>query len=120
MTDVAYFLDTYALAKFNAGDPAYKPYEEVDGILTIFNLAEFNWAFKRDNKQLADELTVHYSKNQVPVLVEDIIPAMNLRMKNKKLSIPDVIGYMVAKRFGVKFLTGDKEFEGMENVEFVK
>ena len=32
----------------------------------------------------------------------------------------DCIGYMTAKRLGVKFLTGDREFEGMDNVEFVK
>ena len=120
MTDSAYFLDTYALAKFNTGDTAYKPYENVDGILTIFNLAELNWSFKRDNKLAADKLTRHYAANQVPVLVEDIISAMNLRLQNKKLSIPDVIGYIVAQRHGIKFLTGDKEFEGMKNVEFVK
>ena len=32
----------------------------------------------------------------------------------------DCIGYIIAKRLGMKFLTGDKEFEGFENVEFVK
>ena len=41
-------------------------------------------------------------------------------MANKKLSIPDAIGYTVAKRLGIKFLTGDKEFEHMEDTEFIK
>ena len=32
----------------------------------------------------------------------------------------DCVGYVVAKRVGVKFLTGDREFKDMPNVEFVK
>ena len=39
---------------------------------------------------------------------------------NRKLFIPDAIGYTIAKSHGVKFLTGDKEFEKMANVEFIK
>jgi len=45
---------------------------------------------------------------------------MDLKIKHKDLSIPDVIGYIVAKRYGAKFLTGDEGFRNMENVEFVK
>ena len=36
------------------------------------------------------------------------------------LSYVDYIGYILAKQRNVKFLTGDKEFENMDNVEFVK
>ncbi len=32
----------------------------------------------------------------------------------------DCIGYVIARRMGVLFLTGDKEFEGLESAEFVK
>ena len=32
----------------------------------------------------------------------------------------DCIGYILAKNIGIKFLTGDKEFENLDNVEFVK
>ncbi len=32
----------------------------------------------------------------------------------------DCIGYIFAKQLGIKFLTGDKEFENLDNVEFVK
>lgn len=45
---------------------------------------------------------------------------MDLKVKCKDLSIPDVIGYIIAKRHGVPFLTGDSGFEGFDNVEFVK
>ena len=51
-----------------------------------------------------------------------IIEAMYFRAKNKnkKFSMADCISYFMAKNLGIKFLTGDKEFEGLENVEFVK
>lgn len=43
-----------------------------------------------------------------------------LQYKKRNLSMTDCIGYILAKKLGIKFLTGDKEFEDMENVEFVK
>jgi len=48
--------------------------------------------------------------------------AMLFRYKNKKrkLSMVDCIGYVMAGKLGIKFLTGDKEFEKLDNVEFVK
>ena len=47
---------------------------------------------------------------------------MEFRYKNKKkkLSMTDCISYFQAKELGIKFLTGDKEFQNLENVEFVK
>jgi len=32
----------------------------------------------------------------------------------------DCIGYIIAKKSGVQFLTGDEHFKDFENVEFVK
>ena len=40
--------------------------------------------------------------------------------KSRKLSYADCIGYIIARRYGLKFLTGDKQFSDMPNVEFVK
>ena len=45
---------------------------------------------------------------------------MKKELNKRKLSMTDCIGYMMAKQWGIKFLTGDKEFEDMENVEYVK
>lgn len=35
-------------------------------------------------------------------------------------SYADSVNYIAAKRLGIKLLTGDRAFTGMENVEFVK
>ncbi|MEK6860625.1 MAG: hypothetical protein AABY07_01520, partial [Nanoarchaeota archaeon] len=51
---------------------------------------------------------------------EIIKEAAKLKLQNKKLSMTDCIGYCLANKWGIKFLTGDREFEGLENVEFVK
>ena len=45
---------------------------------------------------------------------------MTMKSKNKQLSIPDAIGYIIAKKLNIKFLTGDERFRNFENVEFVK
>ena len=39
---------------------------------------------------------------------------------NRKLSYIDCIGYLVAIKSNLKFLTGDRQFENRTNVEFVK
>lgn len=120
MNEQILFFDTYAFFCVINGNPAYKKFEDIYAITTIFNLAELNFALKREKRDLADKITNDYSKFLVSTTVEDITEAMSFRIKNRKLSIPDAIGYTVAKRYQVRFLTGDKEFEKMPNVEFVK
>jgi len=116
-----YFFDTYAFFEIIHGNPNYKKYEEANVITTIFNLAELNYGLKKEkNKEIADEITEKYRVFLVDVTLDDIKEAMNLKIKNKQLSIPDVIGYIISKKFNAKFLTGDKEFKDMPNVEFVK
>ena len=115
------FLDTYAIFEFLRGNPSYKKYQEVIGITTIFNIAELNYCLKKEFGDLrADEITEKYAECIVPVLVEDVKSAMTFRHAHKGLSIPDAIGYIVAKRVGSAFLTGDEGFRTLENVEFVK
>ena len=45
---------------------------------------------------------------------------LDMKKKGKNFSYTDCIGYILAKKKRAKFLTGDKEFEGLSNVEFVK
>ena len=46
---------------------------------------------------------------------------MGCRTRRKvSLSYADGLGYEVAQRMEIKFLTGDEAFKGLENVEFVK
>ena len=42
------------------------------------------------------------------------------KLNKRNVSMTDCIGYCTALALGIRFLTGDKEFENLENVEFVK
>ncbi len=117
----AYFFDTYALIEIIRGSQSYKPYLDCKIITTIFNLAELNYNLKKEmSKEMANEHTEKFSEFVVGVSLEDIKQSMDLKSLNRNLSIPDAIGYTTAKRYSVKFLTGDSYFEKMDNVEFVK
>lgn len=116
-----YFFDAYAFFEIISGNPKYKIYAESEAITTIFNLAELNYGLKKKmSEESSDEYTDKYYQYAVDATLEDIKKAMDFKMIHKKLSIPDVVGYTVAKRLGIKFLTGDSGFEHMDNVEFVK
>ncbi|MFO8016080.1 MAG: PIN domain-containing protein [Candidatus Woesearchaeota archaeon] len=115
------FFDTYAFFEIIRGNPEYKRYEEAIALTSIFNLAELNYGLKKEfDKKTADKYTDKYTPFLVETNTENIKEAMSLKLNNKKISIPDAVGYTLAKKFGVKFLTGDKEFENMPHVEFVK
>lgn len=121
MSEAVFFFDTYALFEVMRGNPTYAPYVNLGAITTIFNIAELNYGLKKEmSVRAADELTAEYEPLIVEVTSEDVKKAMTFRLKHKDMSIPDVIGYIVAQRYGVPFLTGDEDFKDMIDVEFVK
>ena len=121
MTEEVVFLDTYALFELLWGNSKYEEYSGVTGITTLFNLAELNYGLKKDfSIAIADEFTSRFERLLVPLSVDDIKSAMSLRIKNKNLSIPDAVGYSVAQRLGIKFLTGDDDFKEFSEVILVK
>jgi predicted nucleic acid-binding protein len=117
-----FFADTYALLEIIAGNKKFDGYLEEKLITTRLNLMELYYALLREHKEKAG----YYYDFLIPfcVVVEDdtIKKAMKLKLENKKLkmSYVDCIGYVIAIENHVKFLTGDKAFRGMYNVEFVK
>ena len=116
-----YFFDTYAIFEVISGNENYLPYQDVKMITTIFNIAELNYNLKREkDKEIANGISDKYADFVVEVSLEDVKEAMDFKIKYKDMSIPDVIGYVVAKRYGAKFLTGDDDFKDLGNVEFVK
>ena len=119
-----FFFDTYAFFEIIEGNPNYQPYlKDIAIITTKLNLMELYYGLlKKFDKIIADK---HYDiliKFSIDIDDATIKDAMLFRLANssKNLSYIDCIGYLISRRNGVKFLTGDKEFSGMENVEFVK
>jgi uncharacterized protein len=64
----------------------------------------------------------HFQPYIMPLTKGMIIQGNILKVlyKDKRLSYVDCIGYVIAKRNGVKLLTGDKQLKDLDNVEFVE
>ena len=105
------------------GNSNYSKYFSEEVTITIFNLAEIYWSALND-LVLGDPNQIYEKYSQCVVEIPDDIlkEAIKFRKENKKknLSYTDCIGYIYALKKGMIFLTGDKEFQGMKNVEFVK
>ena len=121
--DVSYFFDTYAVMEIIRANKDYRKYTLSNIITTNLNLFElFYHVLKAVDEITAKSVLSKYSKFAVDFDNEVIAEAATFRFNHKKknLSMTDCIGYVVAKKRGIKFLTGDKEFEKFDNVEFVK
>lgn len=118
-----FFFDTYALIEIIKGNKAYKKYLDSPPITTRLNLMEvYYYLLKEKNTEIAEYYYNFYLPSCIQISNQSIKSAMKskLRLKDKKLSYIDCIGYILSQRINIKFLTGDREFKNMENVEFVK
>ena len=122
-----YLADTYALIEILKGNPRYKDYPAETLFTTEFNLLELSYALVRDFGVEDAEKILEIVKSSVSIISPGLyhyVLASEMRLRErkngKKFSLIDCLGYVVAKTMEMKFLTGDREFEGMENVGFVK
>ncbi len=119
-----FFFDTYALYEIYEGNENYKPYAfDVAIVTTRLNLMELHYVILlKKGKEIADSIYNQLAKFAIAIDDDIIKEANKFRAlnKNKKMSYVDCIGYTLAKFNGIKFLTGDKEFADLDNVEFVK
>jgi len=123
VTNNIYFFDSYAIVEIFLGNNNYSPYINSRIITTKLNVFEVYHGFLRDaNEEEAERFLQEYCQFVMDFSKEDIKEAAKLKIKHRKrnLSMSDCIGYALAKRLGIKFLTGDKEFKDFDNVEFVK
>ena len=87
------------------------------------NLFEFHYSISREfGQKKADETILKLKEISITIDFKDIEVASKFRIKNSKreFSYIDCLGYSMAINRNMKFVTGDKEFRDMENVEFVK
>ncbi|MEK6876761.1 MAG: hypothetical protein AABX63_05070 [Nanoarchaeota archaeon] len=119
-----YFYDSYAVIEYINDNPKFARYfEENAGSLAITNVMEIYYSslleagVEKANIIIEGlwPLIIHPTK-------ETVKKAMQFRAKQKKrkMSYADCIGYILALENKIIFLTGDKEFRDMPNVEFVK
>ena len=118
-----YFFDTYAIVEIIRGNENYKEYIKKNAILTQLNIFELFYGLIKDfDVEFANKIIDKYYISVVGYGKGIIKEAVLFKLENKKknLSMTDCVGYFVARKINVKFLTGDKEFKDLENVEFIK
>ena len=117
--------DSYAVMAYLSGNPNYLIYfEENDGFLTKLNLMEICYrTFELHGAEAAAQVLKGFAKYVIDFGLADIEGSMKLRLKLKKkgrdISYADALGYYLALKSKVKFLTGDKWFKELSGVEFV-
>lgn len=116
-------LDTYALVEIAIGNERFLKYLDQQFVIPDLILAEFYGVELRVN----NEATANYwyrklSAYTVSLPKEVLIQGVKFRFANKEknLSFFDAVGYVFARKKGLLFVTGDKEFEGLDGVLFVK
>jgi predicted nucleic acid-binding protein len=121
------FADTYALIELLKGNPNYEDYSQAYLVATEFNIFELTYALFRDfgRDEAAKVVSLTRGKIEiVPTEDSDYLSASEFRKSTnrtgKKLSLVDALGYSCSRKLGIRFLTGDKEFFEMENVEYIK
>mgnify|MGYP001284548999 CR=1 FL=1 len=121
MTETFLF-DTYALIEVIKGSKNYEKYIDCKMLINEFIFAELCYKLFRETHENANFYLDKYSPFIFEITPDIIKEAMRFRVKNKKkkLSMTDCISYVMAGTYNIKFLTGNKEFEDLENVEFVK
>lgn len=118
-----FFLDTYALIEIIKGNKNYKKYTDEELYTTIFNLYELYYNLLKDyGEEKAKEMFYKFYSLLIQIKNEWIFLASKFKLDNKdfNISYTDALGYIISKENNIRFLTGDKEFKNMENVEFVK
>lgn len=118
-----YFFDTYAIMEVVKGNRNYEPFKGAEAFTSVLNLTELHYHVARPfGMELANSLISKWSRKVLSFGNDDLEEMTKFKLANgqKKFFLPDSLGYILALRHGLKFLTGDEAFRNLPNVEFVK
>ena len=119
-----YFFDSYAIIELNNGtNPSYKRFQDFEIVTSVLNLGEiYSLILRNHGKNSADEWFANSNFKLLEIKPEIILESVYFRFINKKknLSLVDCVGYILSLKNHLKFLTGDRQFEKLPNVGFVK
>lgn len=114
------FLDAYAIMEILDANPDFTPFLD-DSVTSVHHLYEIHIGVARlRDEETADEAYDAFRPRAVHPSDEDIRLASRLKRERRSWSQADALGYAMARNRDLVFVTGDKGFEGVEHVEFVK
>ena len=118
-----YFFDTYAIIELAESNPSYDKYRDFEIVTSVLNIGEmYQIILRKKGKEPADNWFMDSNLKLLEITPEIIIDAVQFRHSNKKkdFSLEEAVGYKLSLKHNLKFLTGDRQFEDLHNVEFVK
>ena len=118
-----YFFDTYAIIEIMEKSISYEKFKDFKITTSVLNVGEiYNIILREKGKENADEWFKNYSFELLEITPDVIVKATYFRYlnKSKNISSTDAVGYFLSLKHNLKFLTGDRQFENLANVEFVK
>ena len=116
-------LDAYALIEIANQNPVFAYLLNEDVVITDITMAEFYGnLYRKLGYQTAEYWYKKMSFFCVPVSRDLLVKAIRLRIDKRKqnLSFFDCVGYTYSVENNLQFVTGDKEFKELPNVEFIK
>lgn len=118
-----YFFDAYAIIEVIKDNPNYSRFSAEPVITAAPQISEVCYYALRTGQ--TSELKLALQKMRPEILATSTsdweeAATMKFMHKSKNLSLIDCLGYGLARKNYLKFLTGDRQFEKMPNVEFVK
>ena len=123
MDEIKFCLDTYALVEIKLGNPKFNNFLNSKFVVNDITLAEFySVLLREENEATSDYWFKKFENYSIPVSREILKKAVKFRHENKKrnLSFFDCVGYIFAIENNMKFVTGDRQFEDREGVEYIK
>ncbi len=121
--DIVRCLDTYALMEIMNGNSKFAHYLNLNFVIADITLAEFYGVILREENEDAADLWFNKLQSFTQeVSLAILIKAVKFRYKNKdkNFSWVDAIGYIFSKENNYLFVTGDKEFENLDDVEYIR
>ncbi|MBI2144857.1 PIN domain-containing protein [Candidatus Woesearchaeota archaeon] len=119
-----YFFDSTILVDYLKGNQkAANVINENEWTITLLNVLEVAHIVSRDfGEEAGKSVTKHLFDLLAIPTRNDIDEAIVFRLQNRKLdfSYADALGYTYAKRRNMAFLTADRAFKGLPNVEFAE
>jgi predicted nucleic acid-binding protein len=117
-----YFFDSSAIIEVIEGNPGYSKFGACQVVTAPINFAEVHYYGLRENHE--GEVAAAFAGGNAVFLspnLADWKKAAEFRFAHKKkdFSIADCVGYTLAKKNGLVFLTRDKAFSGMPGTEVV-
>jgi predicted nucleic acid-binding protein len=130
---LVYLVDTYALMEwFVWENKNYKKYFEQiqkkkNCYVSEITLVElYHHIYHREGFETAEIIYssvtnyLNVAKMNDEIIKNAGIFRSEMLKKKKSLSYADCINYTISKEWKIKLLTGDEDFKGLSNVEFVK